>query len=293
MVGTGWAAGFVLGCLSGPYVVRRVGHIRAFSCSAACAAIIILLNGLIVIPAAWVLFRALSGFFLAGAFMIIESWLNERATNESRGTIFAVYLSVTYFAITLGQFSLAAGDPRTATLFMAGAILFCLAVLPTRAVHCRLPQAAGAGQPQLPKLFRNSPVAVITVLLVGVINGAFGSLAPVFGARIGLSTPLIAAMMSIAVVSGALTQVPAGRLSDRTDRRYIIAGTALAAALAGVGLYSLQPADPLPVLFLTAAYGAFTYPIYGLAVAQANDYTEQAISSPCPAACCCFTASAQ
>ena len=38
LIGTGWATGFVLGCLIAPVVVRRVGHIRAFSCSAACAA---------------------------------------------------------------------------------------------------------------------------------------------------------------------------------------------------------------------------------------------------------------
>jgi MFS family permease len=274
LVGAGWATGFVLGCLSGPIVVRRVGHIRAFSCSAACAAIIILLNGLIVVPAAWILFRALSGFFLAGAFMIIESWLNERATNESRGTIFAVYLTVTYFAITLGQFSIAVGDPKTSGLFMAGAILFCLAVLPTALSTAASPKPLARVSLNLPRLFRNSPVAFITVLLVGVINGAFGSLAPVFGARIGLSTPLIALMMGITVVSGALTQVPIGRLSDRTDRRYVIAGAAIGAALAGVGLYSLRPTDPLHVLLLTGAYGALTYPIYGLAVAQANDYTD-------------------
>ena len=34
------------------------------------------------------------------------------------------------------------------------------------------------------------------------------------------------------VVSGAVTQIPAGRISDRTDRRYVIAGAATAAALA-------------------------------------------------------------
>ena len=55
LLGTGWATGFVLGCLTAPIVVRRVGHIRAFSCSAACAAIIILLNGLFVDPLAWIL----------------------------------------------------------------------------------------------------------------------------------------------------------------------------------------------------------------------------------------------
>ncbi|MBA3519303.1 MAG: MFS transporter, partial [Rhizobiales bacterium] len=102
----------------------------------------------------------------------------------------------------------------------------------------------------------NSPVAFLTVMLVGVINGAFGTLAPVFGTRIRLSTPLIALMMGITVVSGALTQVPAGRLSDKTDRRYVIAGTAIGAALAGILLFSFDPTEPARVLLLTGFYGA-------------------------------------
>ena len=61
--------------------------------------------------------------------MIIESWLNERTTNESRGAVFAVYLSITYFALTAGQFGVAAGDPRADTLFMVG-------VHPLRAWPC-------------------------------------------------------------------------------------------------------------------------------------------------------------
>ena len=250
LLGTGWATGFVLGCLTAPIVVRRVGHIRAFSCSAACAAMIILLNGIFVEPLAWILLRVGSGFFLAGAFMIIESWLNERATNESRGTIFAVYLMVTYFAITTGQLGVGAGDPTTSTLFMAGAILFCLAVLPTALSTAASPRPLARVKIQVGKLFRNSPVAFLTVLLVGVVNGAFGTLAAVWGARIGLSTPLIALMMGITIVSGALTQLPAGRISDLTDRRYVIAGAAVAAGLAGLAIFILDPRSPTLVLTL-------------------------------------------
>ena len=274
LIGTGWATGFVLGCLIAPVVVRRVGHIRAFSCSAACAAIIVLLNGLLVEPLAWIVLRAFSGFFLAGAFMIIESWLNERVTNESRGTIFAVYLMVTYVAITGGQLGVAAADPLTATLFMLGAILFCLAVLPTALSTAASPRPLTRVRLDLKKLFRNSPVAFVTVTLVGVINGAFGTLAAVFGTRIGLSTAEIALMMGITVVSGALTQVPAGRLSDLTDRRYVIAGAAIAAGAAGLAILVLTPADPTLVIALAGIYGAVTYPLYGLAVAHANDYAD-------------------
>ncbi len=81
-------------------------------------------------------------------------------------------------------------------------------------------------------------------------------------------------MMGITVVSGALTQVPAGRLSDLTDRRYVIAGAAIAAGAAGLALLVLKPADPTLVIALAGIYGALTYPLYGLAVAHANDYAD-------------------
>jgi MFS family permease len=274
LLGSGWALGFILGCLTAPIVVRRVGHIRAFSCSAACAAIIILLHALFVVPEAWILLRLGSGFFTAGAFMVIESWLNERASNESRGTIFSIYMMITYVGITGGQLGVGAGDPHTTTLFMAGAILYALAVLPTALSTAASPRPLTRVSVNVAKLFRNSPVSFLTVLLVGVVNGAFGTLGAVWGTRIGLSTVLVAIMTSITIVSGAVTQVPAGRISDRTDRRYVIVGLALGAAFAGLALFALKPVETVPILVLTGLYGALTYPIYGLAVAHANDYTD-------------------
>jgi MFS family permease len=274
LIGSGWAIGFILGCLTAPVVVRRVGHIRAFACSAAIASIIVLLNGLFVVPLAWILLRAGSGFFIAGAFMIIESWLNERVTNESRGTIFAIYMMITYLGITAGQLAVGAGDPQNPRLFIVAAILFSLAILPTALSTAASPRPLTRVRIDLRKLLSNSPVSSVTVLLVGVVNGAFGTLAAVWGTRIGLSTPLVALMMSVAVVSGAITQVPAGRLSDHTDRRYVLAGAATAAGLVGFVIAALRPSEPWLVLTLAGCYGALTYPIYGLAVAHANDYAD-------------------
>ena len=274
LIGPGWATGFILGCLTAPIVVRRVGHIRAFACSAAFASIIRLLNALVVLPLPWIFLRAGSGFFIAGAFMIIESWLNERVTNESRGTVFAIYLMVTYLGITAGQLGVGFGDPSTPTLFMLGAILFSLAILPTALSTAASPRPLTRVRLDLRKLFQNSPVAFLTVFLVGIINGAFGTLAAVWGTRIGLSTQLVALMMAMTVVSGAVTQLPAGRISDRTDRRYVIAGAAILAALVGFTIAALRPTEPWLVLTLVGCYGALTYPIYGLAVAHANDYAE-------------------
>src|SRR6185295_1118078 len=166
------------------------------------------------------------------------------------------------------------GDPNTSTLFMVGSILFSLAILPTALSTAASPRPLTRVDIDLRRLFLNSPIAFLTVLLVGVINGAFGTLAAVWGKQIGLPTPLIALMMAITVVSGALTQIPAGRISDMTDRRYVIAGAAIVAALAGFAILALKPTEPWLVLTLVGCYGALTYPIYGLAVAHANDYAD-------------------
>ncbi len=113
-------------------IVRRAGHVRAFGAFAASGAIIALLTGLMIDPFIWILLRVFTGFTMAGCFMVIESWLNERATNENRGTVFGLYMMVTYASIMAGQMIVAAGDVGSASLFMVTGIFFCLALLPHR-----------------------------------------------------------------------------------------------------------------------------------------------------------------
>lgn len=67
-------------------------------------------------------------------------------------------------------------------------------------------------------------------------------------------------------------QLPAGRLSDRTDRRYVLAGAAFGSALFALLIFLMQPRSGLFVLPATAAYGAFAYTLYSIAVAHANDH---------------------
>jgi MFS family permease len=103
LLGTAWAGGFVAGCYFAPRLVRRAGHVRAFGTFAAVSAIVALMTGLMIDEPAWLILRVVTGFTMAGSFMIIESWLNERATNENRGTVFALYMMVTYASIMVGQ----------------------------------------------------------------------------------------------------------------------------------------------------------------------------------------------
>lgn len=272
LMGTAWAGGFVTGCFFAPRLVRRAGHVRAFGAFAASGAIVALLTGLIIDEYVWILLRAFTGFTMAGAFMVIESWLNEKATNENRGTVFGLYMMVTYASIMGGQMIVAGGDVKSASLFMITGILFCLSLIPTAVSTASHPKPLQDVKLDVKGLYANSPVSAIACVLIGIANGAWGTLGAVYGARIGISTAEIALMMSLVVVAGAAMQLPAGRLSDKTDRRFVLAGAAFGAALFAVLIFLFEPRSGVFVIVFTAAYGAFAYTLYSIAVAHANDH---------------------
>ena len=272
LLGTAWAGGFVAGCYFAPLLVRKVGHVRAFGAFASSAAMVALTTGLWIDELAWIGLRAATGFAMAGAFMVIESWLNERATNENRGTVFGLYMMVTYAAITVGQMMVATTDVGNAAPFMLAGILFCASLIPTAISSAASPQPLAEVRLDLRRLYANSPVAAVGCVLIGVANGAWGTLGAVYGARAGISAFEIALMMSLVVVAGALAQLPVGRASDRTDRRYVLSAAAFGAALFALSLFAFAPRSGTVILILTAGYGALAYTLYSIAVAHANDH---------------------
>jgi MFS family permease len=272
LIGTGWSIGFVCGCLTIPPIVRRVGHVRVFAAVASVAAVVILLNLLILTPIAWILMRALSGFCFAGAAMVVESWLNERASKENRGTIFSIYQMVNFGASTAGQLLMVITPPSEFFFFVVGAIFYCLAILPTTLSTAQHPRPLKTNRLDLRRLYANSPVAAVGCVLIGLVNGAFGTLGAVYGHQIGLPDADVALLMAAAVLGGSLIQFPLGRISDRMDRRKVMIGAAVCAIVAATAIVLLQPRDPSLVIGLVVLFGASIYPMYALAVAHANDF---------------------
>lgn len=272
LIGTGWSVGFLAGCLLMPAVVRRVGHVRSYGVMASVAAVTILLNLLIVSPEAWIALRGLSGFCFAGAAMIVESWLNERASKENRGTIFSVYQMVVFAGSTAGQLLMVITPPKEFFFFAIGAILYCLALLPTALSTAQHPQPLKTARLDIRALYRNSPVAVVGCVLIGFVNGAFGTLGAVYAQKIGLPIPSIALLMAGAVLGGSLIQFPLGRLSDKMDRRKVLVGVCAGAILIALVIVVLRPRTPELVIGLTVIFGAMIYPQYAITVAHANDF---------------------
>ena len=93
----------------------------------------------------------------------------------------------------------------------------------------------------------------------------------VYGARIGIGNAGIALMTSMVVLAGAVIQFPVGRLSDLTDRRYVLAAGAVGAAAFALLVFVLQPRSAALLIVTMAAYGALANTLYSVAVAHAND----------------------
>ncbi|MEM1131274.1 MAG: MFS transporter, partial [Pseudomonadota bacterium] len=272
LLGTGWAVGYVSGCFFAPRLVGSVGHIRAFAVMCAFAGIAILVQALLIYSWAWIPVRAISGFCFAGAAMIVESWLNDRAEKKTRGTIFGFYTMVNLGGTTLGQLVIATGDTSGFLFFALGAIFYALALVPTASSTRATPAPLTSIKLDLGMLWRNSQVAVVVVFLVGMSNSAFGTLAAVYAGQIGLPIGTIALFTSLPILAGALSQIPIGMLSDRIDRRIVLIGTAVIALAADAAFIVIAPQERLTNLVLGCTFGAMIFAMYPIMVAHANDH---------------------
>lgn len=274
-LGAGWAVGYIVGCLQVPKLVAKVGHVRSFSVMAAMASLSILLSALLIYPSAWIILRALAGFAFAGAAMIVESWLTDKTDVKSRGSVFGIYTMVNLLASTLGQLSLTINETAGLVFFILGAVFYSLALLPTAISASSSPPDINQAELEVKALWYNSPIAFVAVLLVGISNGAFGTLGAVYAKDIGLELSYIAFFMSAPILVGALSQIPVGYFSDRIDRRIVLIGLGLAAILSDILFVLPLSTSPLLLLAKSALLGAAIFAMYPVIIAHANDHASQ------------------
>ncbi len=273
-LGASYYVGFAAGCLVAPHLFVRTGHVRAFSIATAFGAVAILLQPILSAPIAWFSLRAAMGMCVAILLMTLESWLNERATNENRPHVLSTYIVVNLGSLILGQWLLLLGAPMSFELFTIAAIIFCLCVVPVGLT--RLPQPNPHLMPQLDirKLFSVAPVGAAACITVGLATSAFWALAPSYALSLGFDTGRLALFMSVFVAGGALAQWPLGRISDQVDRRGIIALICTVGAILGLflGLFGRLFLGAPEILYaLIFVLGGSMLPLFAISIAHAND----------------------
>ena len=274
IMASGYFLGFVIGTLVTAHLIERAGHIRAFTALASLASAAALGNIIIIDPIAWTIFRAISGLCFAGIYMVIESWLNERATNETHvgGQVLAAYMIVNLLSLTVGQFLMSVADPSGYVLFCLVSIMVSVAIIPVSITRTMAPVPQKPRPLPIRHLFSISPLGFIGCFAYGLAMGAFWGLAPVFAGRVGLDIQGVALFMSLCILGGGLMQWPMGWLSDRFDRRTVLTVCAFAAGLLSIAVALGGDARPDWLLYLGFIFGAASFPLYAITVSHANDY---------------------
>lgn len=271
LMGSSYFVGFFAGTWITPYLIRRMGHIRAFAFFCATITACVLLHLLYVHAEIWIVLRFLTGVSIVGFYAVIESWLGGSAPPERRGFIFAVYMIVNLVALGCAQLFLRWNSPGVFNLFAVSAIFAVLAILPVTATRLQPPAIVEVARMSLRRLWLSAPVAAMGAVSSGLAMGSFWTLSAAYLNRLGLGNAEIGTFLSLTILAGALFQWPIGWLSDRFDRRLTLAWVGGLACITAC-LLALAPSLKLPLLMMGPIFGLFLLAVYPIVVAHLVDH---------------------
>ncbi len=270
LLGSAYFAGMLAGTFAAPAIVRRVGHIRAFSVFVAVAIVAVMVMPGWQPPGPWMACRGAFGFVFAGIYAVIKSWINAKADNASRGALYAVYQLVSFVASAGGQLLLRDIPPGSYLPFSVAGAMLALGIVPLTMTSVDPPAQPKSIRLRLAWLIRLAPVSVLGTLSAGFANGALFALGPVYALQIGVEPSSVPLFTAAIVAGSAIGVYPAGRISDQMDRRLVIVATMAAGAALEIALAALRFSGGA-LIAMGFLIGLTTYTLYTLAVSHAND----------------------
>lgn len=271
IVTSSYFVGFLSGARFSPVLIRRVGHVRVFAALGSFMSAGLIAFPLVTEPWTWTILRLLVGFCMSGIYVTAESWLNDAATNETRGKVLSAYMIAQTLGIIGAQGLLTLGDAATSVLFICASILVSISFAPILLSVAQAPAVEVARPMSLRKLFSESPLGTVGIFLLGSVYATQTGMGAVFGSQIGLTASQIALFVAMLFAGALVLQYPIGWLSDHIDRRKLILGAALLGATSSV-LGWISEGSLWPLMIAAFLAGGVTTPLYALFLAYTNDY---------------------
>ena len=182
LVMAAYFAGFLLGSRLSARLMGR-SDIRVFAALASMASTAALIHAIAIEPVVWVAARFLTGACMAGLYVVAESWLNDIATNATRGRLLASYMIVTMIAMAAGQLLLDTADPTGLTLFVVASVLVSLSLVPISLSTTSAPPVIVPEAMSMQELVGLVPTGVVSIIGSGMTAGAVMGLGAVYAAR--------------------------------------------------------------------------------------------------------------
>ncbi|MEC9431729.1 MAG: MFS transporter [Pseudomonadota bacterium] len=271
LVMSGYFLGFLVSSRAAPEMIRRVGHVRVFAAMGSIISAVFILYAAFPNVWAWGLMRVAVGTCFAAVYVVAESWLNDSATNETRGKALSLYMITQMLGVVAAQALLNVADPGGYDLFVLISVAVSLSFAPILLSVSPAPVHQTTKLMSLGALFRASPLGFVGTVFLGAVFSAIFGMASVYGTERGFTVAEISAFVALIYVGGLITQYPIGWLSDRMDRRRLILIMTVIGALAG--LIGIAAEDyVVVVLAMSAVTGGIANPLYSLLISHTNDY---------------------
>ena len=275
LLGSAHFIGFFIGCWWAPRLMGEVGHSRAFAAFTATGTIGILSHMLVIDAYAWMAMRVLSGMCIAGSYTVVESWLQAKVTNETRGRAMSVYRVVDIGGSLAAQLMISVLTPAHYVSYNILALICCAALVPLVLTRVEQPDIPKAPRLRPGMAWRRSPLAAAGVVSAGLTTAAFRMVGPIYGVEVGLSLDDIALFLAAFVLGGALSQYPAGWAADRYDRRWVLIVLSVFAILSCMVMVAFSASGTAAAFITAGIFGLATFPIYSVAAAHAHDFANQ------------------
>jgi MFS family permease len=285
---SGYYLGYFVGANMIPNLVSKVGHIRVFAAFASMASMSILIHAIFVDPVVWTIGRFLTGYSLIGVYIVVESWLNDRATNRNRGGVLSIYMFITFIGLAIGTLLLNFNKPEQFEPFILISLLFSIALVPILLVKRSAPKFKKINFMKIKQLYKISPFGTFSMFCTGLIHSAIFGVGAVYAATLNFTIFEISLFLFLITISGAFFQFPIGYFSDKQDRRIIlitctfvsVAFCILSVLTSGTSLEKMYLASSLginKILFLIfiTFYAGFALPMFTLNLAYVNDFIEK------------------
>jgi MFS family permease len=285
---SGYFVGYFVGAKMIPNLISKVGHIRVFAAFASMASLSILIHAVFVDPIVWTLARFLTGYSLIGVYIVVESWLNDRATNRNRGGVLSIYMFITFMGLAAGTLLLNFNEPEQYEPFILISLLFSIALVPILLVKRSAPKFKKIGLIKIKQLYKISPLGTFSMFCTGLIHSAIFGVGAVYAATLNFSIFEISVFLFLITIAGAIFQFPIGYFSDRHDRRKVIIACTflstifciLAIFASGTSLENMYLAshvgmDKAMFFLFVVFYAGFALPMFTLNLAYVNDFIDK------------------
>lgn len=265
--------GFFIGCWWAPRLMGDIGHSRAFAVFTAMGAIGMAGHILIFDATAWALLRIMSGICIAGCYTVVESWIQAKVTNATRGRAMGVYRVVDMGGSLVAQLMIGSlAGMETYVAYNLLTILCCASLLPMALSRVPQPQTPSAPRLRPGLAWRMSPLAVVGVIVAALSSASFRMVGPIYGQEVGLAASQIGLFLAAFVAGGAAAQYPAGWLADKYDRRWVLIWLSVASVLSCAITVAASGLGTAGVMAAAALFGLTSFPVYSVSASHAHDF---------------------